>query len=89
MNDRSASGPLRNNRKSAAPHSRDAALKLESQLLRRSEVFLADAAQGAGPVVREFFEGSSGGDAVVGIADSGIILVPSDAANIFFHICPI
>lgn len=54
-------------------------------LFRGGEVVLADAAEGADPVFGEFFEGGSGGDAVVGVAGGGVVLIAADVAYVLFH----
>lgn len=51
------------------------------------EILLADSALGTGPVVGKFFEGCSGLDAVLGIADGGVIHPATDHAYIFLHSC--
>ena len=43
------------------------------------------AAHRAGPVGRKIFKGGAGGDAVVRIANLGIIHVTAKVANVFFH----
>lgn len=47
---------------------------------------LVDRAEGADPVGGQVLELGAGGDAVVGVALRGIILIPADVANILFHI---
>lgn len=59
--------------------------EVDGGLFRRGEVVLADAAEGADPVFREFFEGGSGGDAVVGVAGGGVVLIAADVAYVLFH----
>ena len=45
---------------------------------------LAHSADGADPAVGDLVPGSAGGDAVVGIADSGVILIAA-GADILIH----
>ena len=59
--------------------------EVDRGLFRGGEVVLADAAEGADPVFREIFEGGSGGDAVVGVAGGGVVLIAADVAYVLFH----
>jgi hypothetical protein len=43
-------------------------------------------AEGAGPVGGQVFKFGSGGDAVVGVADCGVIDIPANIAFVFFHV---
>ncbi len=54
-------------------------------LFDRLEILFADAADGADPTVGQVFERRSGGNAVFGIADGGIIGGGADVANVFLH----
>ena len=49
------------------------------------EHIFSDAADGADPVIRQIFEGRARSDAVVGIADSRVVLIAAGAANVFIH----
>ena len=50
------------------------------------EVFFANTAEGADPVGGDVFKFGAWGDAVVGVAFCGVILIPADVTNILFHI---
>ena len=50
------------------------------------EVRFIDRAERAHPVGGQILELGAGGDAVVGVALCGVILIPADVANILFHI---
>ena len=54
-------------------------------LFDRLEIVFADAADGADPTVGQIFERRSGGNAVFGIADGGIIDGGADVADVFLH----
>ena len=54
-------------------------------LLSGAELVFAYAAEGANPVSGEVFEGGAGGDAVVGVACCGVVLIAADFANVLFH----
>ncbi len=47
---------------------------------------LVDRTERADPVGGQVFELGTGGDAVVGVALRGVILIPADVAYILFHI---
>ncbi len=47
---------------------------------------LVHRAEGADPIGGQFLEFGAGGNAVVGVALRGVILIPADVANILFHI---
>lgn len=49
------------------------------------EVGFVYRAEGAGPIGGEVFELGTGGDAVVGVANCGVIDIPANIANVFFH----
>ena len=59
--------------------------EVDRGLFRGGEVVLTDAAEGADPVFGEFFKGGSGGDAVVGVAGGGVVLIAADVAYVLFH----
>ena len=52
----------------------------------RLEIVFADAANGADPCIGQIFERRSCGNAVFGIAYSGIIDGSADVANVFLHL---
>ena len=47
-----------------------------------AEIILADSAKGAGKILGQIFKGGAGLNAVVGIADGGVVLVTA-GANVF------
>lgn len=51
----------------------------------RFEIFLSYSAYRAHPVVGDIFKGSSGLNAVVGIANFGIVDPVANSASVFFH----
>ena len=56
------------------------------RLFERPEILLADAADWADPCVGDVFERRSGGNAVFGIADGGIVDGGADVADVFLHL---
>ena len=46
---------------------------------------LVNRTEGAYPVGRQVFEFGARGYTVVGVTFCGVILIPADVANIFFH----
>ena len=50
-----------------------------------AEIILAYAAEGADEIVGKILELGAGSDAVIGIADSLVVLIAADITYIFFH----
>ena len=74
-------------RKGRQTYKRSAVLSGKVLLFCFFELILAYAAKRAGPVIGQIFKGGAGGDAVVGIADFGIVLITAGAAYVLIHCC--
>jgi len=55
-------------------------------LFHGTEIFLAYATKGAGPVRGDVLESGARGNAVLGIAFDGVILITTNVANVLFHV---
>ena len=50
-----------------------------------AELILGRAADGADEIIGQVFKGGAGGDAVVGVADGGVISPTAEVAYVFIH----
>ncbi len=53
--------------------------------LDRTEIILANATHRAHPVGWNVLKGGSSGDATVRVANSGVVDIPADVANVLLH----
>lgn len=52
-----------------------------------AELVLANAANGACPIIGEVIESGTGSDAVVGVADFGVVNITAHFTYVFVHDC--